>query len=624
MSKAKTKELAKKIVKASDAYYNGDPIVSDKVWDAWFDELKKLDPDHPVVTGVGAIPVSEWKKVAHEVPMGSLNKVNTPEELQEWVDTDCKGEKEYLGTEKLDGISLSMKYEDGVFQQGLTRGDGETGEDISVNVKRMKGVPEKLKDSFSGHIRGEIVLLKSDHKKHFPEQANPRNAASGIAKRLDGDGVDHLSVKCYNVEGEDFKTELKAFERLDALGVDTPNYKKVTAKGAIKMWHDYQAKTRDSLDYEIDGLVFTVNDSAKKFSLGDKGRGPAGSMAFKFEAPTAETVIRKIIWQVGNTGRITPVAVFDEVDLLGAKVTRASLYNQAYIDEIGVGVGATVIVKRANDVIPRVEEVVKPGPHGVAKSPGICPECGTPTERHGEYLLCPNKVDCPPQVLGRISTWIAELGILEWGDKIIQKLIDAGMVEDVADIYNLTVDDIASLDRMGKRSAQNLVNELDKYRSVPLHNFIGGLGIENVATSTVKLVMGAGYDSLDAVKSASVSELEGISGFGNIKATALHNGVKNNADRIQDIINAGVKVKDKVKGVLSGQSFCFTGKSELPRKNLQKLVEENGGEVKKSVGKGLSFLVLADPNSTSAKAKAAKKNGTELLSEEGFMEMVNG
>jgi len=535
---------------------------------------------------------------------------------------------DFLATEKLDGISVSLKYIDGKFFQALSRGDGETGEDISVNVKRMKGVPEKLNSKFSGHIRGEIVLFKSDHKKHFPEHANPRNAASGIAKRLDGDGVNHLSVIAYKIEGEDFKTEEDSFKRIDALGVNTPNYKLVTAKGAVKMWHDYQAKTRDELDYEIDGLVFTVNDCVKQFALGDRGRGPAGAMAFKFEAPTAETIIRKVTWQIGNTGRITPVAEFDVVDLLGAQVTRASLYNQAYIDELGVGVGSTVIVKRANDVIPRVEEVLHSGPNGVAKSPRVCPECGTPTKRQGEYLICTNKEDCGPQVLGRVSTWISELGILEWGDKIVQKLIDVGMVEDIADIYDLTLGDISSLDRMGERSAKNLMNELDKYRSVPLYNLIGGLGIENVGTSTVKLVMKAGYDSLEEMQKISISKLENISGFGEVRAKAFYNGVRDNADRIQGIFNSGVKVKAKIKGVLTGKSFCFTGKSTLPRAKLQKLAEESGGEVKKSAGKGaksVSFLVLADENSTTSKAEAARNNNvTTLISEEVFVKMAEG
>lgn len=620
MSKTRIKNLAKKIVKASHDYYNGTPSVSDKVWDAWFDELKKLDPDHPVVTGVGAIPVSEWKKVQHEVPMDSLNKVNTEEEFIDWVNTNCKGVDEFVASEKLDGISVSVKYIDGKFHQALSRGDGVQGEDISQNVKVMEGIPEKLKSNYSGHVRGEIILRKSKHKEYFPDYANPRNAASGIAKRYDGDGCEHLTVLFYSAEG-DFKKESDVFKKIEKLGLNTPFWKIVDAKGALAVQKDYQDSTRESLDYDIDGMVYSVNDLATKIAMGDKGRGPAGSIAFKFEAPSAETIITKIVWQVGNTGRMTPVAHFKTVDLLGTKVSKASLYNYSYIKDLGVGVGATVIVIRANDVIPRVEEVVTP--KNVEKFPDVCPECGTKTFRDGEYIRCPNKETCPPQVLGRVSTWVKELGIMEWGDKVVKKMIDAGLVEDVADIYKLNKDQIASLDKMGAKSADVLLKELDKYREVPLYNLIGGLGIDNVATSTVKLVMGAGHDSLDAIKKLSVSQLENIDGFGSIKAEAFYDGVHENEERIQEILDSGVSIKAKVKGVLSGKTFCFTGSSSKPRKVLQKIVEDAGGEVKKSVGRGLSYLVVADPSISTSKTKAAQKNNTRVLSEDEFLKMAN-
>lgn len=618
MSKARIKTLVKKIVKASHDYYNGTPSVSDKTWDAWYDELKKLDPENSVVTGVGAIPVSEWKKVEHEVPMGSLNKVNTEEEFNSWVKTDCKGVNEFVVSEKLDGISLSVKYENG-FVQGLTRGNGIEGEDISQNVKMMEGVPDKLKSDYTGHVRGEIVLKKSRHKEHFPDYANPRNAASGIAKRYDGDGCEHLSVLFYSIEG-DFKKESEGFEKIESLGLTTPFWKVVDAKSALEVQEKYEEETRDSLDYEIDGMVYSVNDLAIKLAMGDKGRGPAGSIAFKFDAASAETTITKIVWQVGSTGRMTPVAHFKVVDLLGTKVRKASLYNYSYINELSVGVGSTVIVIRANDVIPRVEEVVKS--KGVEKYPELCPECGAKTLRDGEYIRCPNKENCPPQVLGRVSTWIKELGVMEWGDKVIKKMIDAGLVEDVSDIYILTKDQIASLDKMGERSAEVLLKELDKYREVPLYNLIGGLGIDNVATSTVKLVMGAGYDSLDEIKNLSVSKLEAIDGFGSIKAEAFYDGLIENEERIQNILDSGVSIKAKVKGVLTNKSFCFTGSSSKPRKVLQKIVEEAGGEVKKSVGKGLSYLVVADPSISTSKTKAAQKNNTKILSESDFLKMA--
>ena len=254
--------------------------------------------------------------------------------------------------------------------------------------------------------------------------------------------------------------------------------------------------------------------------------------------------------------------------------------------------------------------------------PKQCPSCFFPAEFSGEYLVCTNKQTCPAQKIGRLKVWIKELNILEWGEGILQRVIDAGIVNDVGDLYRLTVDQIKDLDRMGLRSANKLVKIMEQHKEIPLENLIGGLNIENVATTTTKLVIKAGYDTLDAIRNVSKADLERIDGFGSIKAKALYNGLRENQGRIQDILAAGVIVKAKIKGSLTGHSFCFTGSMDTPRPQLQKMVEENGGDIKKSVGKGLVFLVIADPNSTSSKAKAARKLGTKLISEKDFMKML--
>jgi DNA ligase (NAD+) len=355
----RARELIRNIAKADDDYYNkSKPTVSDAVYDAWRDELKELSKRQALdkkllqkieytLSRVGINAVSEWKKVRHTVPMASLNKVNTAAEFEAWA-RECRT-KDILLTEKLDGISVDTYWVDSVLKQALTRGDGDTGEDITVNVRKMKGIPTKLKGKFTGHVRGEIVLLRSDHKKHFPEYANPRNAASGIAKRYDGVGSEHLSVKMYTDASSDHhRTEEEMFQHLKGLGFDTPWFgicKDVVA--VLAKYKKYEASIREELDYEIDGLVARVNDMAAQIALGDMGRGPKGQIAFKFAAETRESTLRKIIWQVGSTGRVTPVAEFDEVQLVGAKINRASLYNASYIRELGLGVGCKIIVSRA-------------------------------------------------------------------------------------------------------------------------------------------------------------------------------------------------------------------------------------------------------------------------------------
>ena len=616
-----TQSLSKKILEARAAYYNGNPIMPDAEYDRLETQLRNKDPENPILKTVGA-PVPEksaWTKVRHLINMGSLNKVNLPEEFDNWH-KKCGSAKQLLTNEKLDGISISLKYDNGNLIQALTRGDGSIGEDITRNAKKFKGVPHKLNEDFTGHIRGEVLLFHTDWKQYVPEMANPRNAASGIAKRIDGNQSECLTVIAYTIEGKDFKTEDAALEYMKSLGFNIPNYTVGDISHAKKQWQQYMDKTRKELDYDIDGLVIRINDRAQQFTLGEENHRPKGAIAFKFEPPEAITVVNNIICQVGDTGRITPVAEFGVVDL-GVDVKRASLHNFSLVTQLGINIGADIIVERANDVIPYVKQVTKkcgdPFP-----PPGKCPACGTKTKFIGEYLICPNKKTCPPQVIGRLNKWIKELGILEWGESILTKLIEAGKVSDVADIYTLKATDITSLDRMGEKGAKNLLDELDKYRTIALENFIGGLCIEGVATSSARAIIDAGHDTLDKILGLSVNELEAIPGFGEKKAQAFHDGLIENADRIEDIIKAGVKIKDRVKGSLTGKSFAFTGSANTPRALLQKMVEDAGGVVKKTVGAGLSYLVIADVSSTSSKAQAARKLGTTLISEDDFLVMV--
>lgn len=617
----KIKELADKITQARHDYYNGQPTISDKEFDRLVDTLTKLDPNHPAVTSVGApVIVSEWQKVKHSVAMGSLNKINTIDQLKKWA-SNCNATK-FLLCEKLDGLSVSTQWENGKLVLGATRGDGHIGEDITKNVLRMKGIPEKLKKNFTGHLRGEILLKKSDHKEYFSEYANPRNAASGITKRFDSEGVEHLTVMMYKVEGKDFKTELDQFEFIDTLGVITTPYTYCgSIQDIIDVYELYSSKKREKLDWDIDGLVLRVLDMAEQEALGERNHRPFGQIAFKFEAEEAETILRNIVWQVGNSGRITPVGEFDTVELGGAKVSRASLYNYSYIKELGLDIGASIIVVRANDVIPRATEVTKPT-GTIAKYPKKCPDCGHNTEMNGEYLICQNKATCPAQKVGRINSWINELNILDWSEKTVQKFIDAGLVNDVADLYKLKKEQIENLDRMGPKLAEKMIKILDGHREVSLHNFIGGLGIEGVATSTAKSVIDAGYDTVDAFLSMSISDFKAIPKFGDIRAEAFYNGLKENKNRIKDILEAGVKIKARPKGNLKNKSFCFSGSSSLPRTQLHQLVEDNGGNVKKNIGRDLDFLVLADSSSTSSKAEGARKIGVKIISEEEFMAML--
>jgi DNA ligase (NAD+) len=626
MSENRIKELSDKISQARDTYYNPNCqvklVVTDKVYDAWVDELRVLDPKNKAITAIGAPVNSEWKKAKHQIPMGSLDKVNLPVEFEKWANDTAKDEELFV-TEKLDGLSIEVIYEEGDLVQAITRGDGETGEDVTVNVVKMGGVQSKLVDKFTGSLRGEIIMTKSNHKKFFPEKANPRNAASGTCKRLDGVGVEKLDILFYQALGDvDFKTEVEQFKWLAKQGVRTPNYwVKKNASEVNAHWRDYQDTKREKLDYDIDGLVIRLNDLPKQMAKGDKDLRPLGAIAFKFDNETRESIIRDIVWQVGNSGRLTPVATVDPVILVGAVITRASLYNLAYIEDLGLDVGATVLVARANDVIPRIEELVK-GVGTIAEAPMHCPACLGKTEMQGENLVCTNSEKCPAQVIGRIKNWISELNILEWGDTLIERLVESGKVKNVADLYKLSVDDLASIDRMGKKSAQKCYDTLWASKTIPLEVFLGALSIPMIGQSTIKSIMSAGCDTLAKFGQLQAVHFEQVPGVGPTKAKSLADGLLANQQLILDILNAGVEIKEKVVGVLSGKSVCFTGSMKNKRSVLEKMAADVGADVKSSVGKGLTYLIIADPNSTSSKAVAARKLGTKLISEEEFLDLV--
>jgi DNA ligase (NAD+) len=636
VSKKELKELLEQIDNCDEEYYNNNnKLIQDPEYDILkvqlrtmyinFIQKNKSDKSfaakiEDALSRVGAPPPKDgkWPKVEHEVSMPSLNKVNIPDEFIKWSSTRCNSE--FLITEKLDGISISLKYDNGKFVQGSTRGSGEIGEDISRNVIKMQGVPLELNNNFTGYIRGEIILRHSDWKEHFPEMANPRNASSGIAKRIDGQGVQHLSVIAYTIEGKDFDYEEQAFNYIENLGFDIPNYIIGSSDIVLKQWQEYMNRKREKLNYDIDGLVIRINNRSVQFALGEENHRPNGSVAFKFEAPEAETIIRNIVCQVGDSGQITPVAEFDEVELMGAKIKRASLHNFTIVKELKINIGSRVVVSRRNDVIPYIEKVIN-GNDKYFNSPCKCPICSVNIIESGEYIKCPNN-DCPSKVIGRLNKWISELGILEWGESILVKLIDSGLVKDVDDLYKLSVDDISKLDRMGQKSAENLINELNKFKSIYLENLIGGLCIDGVATSTAKSIISEGYDTLLKIYKLSINELENIPGLGEKKALIFYNGIHKNEERINRILAAGVSLKEKIKGNLSGKSFCFTGKSEIPRAKLQKMVIDTGGEIKKTVSKDLDYLVMESSNSTSSKAEAARKNNITLISEKQFLEMV--
>lgn len=630
-------DLATRLQAASNAYYNGVPVLSDAAFDALRDELAKLDPTHPFLKVVGAPVLSGgWQKTKHVIPMTSLNKVTNEAEFRAWGPnrhTMCI-------TDKCDGLSISLVYENGLLVRGVTRGDGEIGEDITRNVKLMKGAVQRLPgtwpDGFACpqwvFVRGEIIIRHGDFAQYFPGESNPRNSASGTAKRQsDPDKCKHLTILAYQLFMGGAAPALKSMELdlLVKLGFQTPRMTAASsADDVMKVYQQYVATDRKALDYDIDGLVIDVNDRDVREGLGELNARPAGSVALKFPYDSKETTLRNIRWQVGASGRLTPVAEFDVVNLAGAMVKQASLHNLSIINDLWPKTmypcaGDKVLVSRRNDVIPYLEEVLHVlGQGTVFVAPTKCPVCGSAVLLDGEYLICTGKDDCPAQVSGTIRRWIQKIGVLHFGESLIDLLCESGRINNIADLYRLDAKDVALMDMGGRRvggTADKAFNNLRAKMTLPLHVFVGSLGIPNVGRTTVQTIMQGGFDSLAKMSKATPAQIAAIPGIGQSTAEAFCDGFWDRLDNglITDLLGVGIRIEKPKTGTLSGQTFCVTGFRDAA---LDAAIEAQGGTMKTSVSKGLTTLITKEANSTSGKAQTARKYGTEVV---GIDEMWN-
>jgi DNA ligase (NAD+) len=584
--------------------------------------------------------------------MGSLDKCQAQDEVDKWYkDTVGKlagavgqGElpalkQDFVISEKLDGISISLKYVKGKLVQALTRGDGETGEDILRNVKLMEGVPQKVRD-LTGYVRGEIILKKSKHKKHVPEYKNPRNAASGIAKReSDPKPCQYLTIVAYQIITQDHSLPSKAteFKLLAALGFIVPNWFLITGGSTYKpqggaeetckgnpvthIYDQYVYEDREALDYDIDGLVVEFNDYPSMEFLGEHGGRPKGARAFKFPHDAKPTTLKDIVWQVGNSGRITPVAIFDPVDLAGATVTQASLHNESNIKKLAsncpqglLGIDDQIMVSRRNDVIPYVESVLTPNQNTLRFAiPRKCPSCNHDTKKVGEYITC-NFSKCPAQISGAVKRWVKKLDIKDWGDTLIDALCDQGLVKSPADLYGLDAVTLSKLELSGKKvgmsTAKKVLNNLYAKKELRIADFVGSLGIHLCGRSIAQMIADAGYDTLEKMEDATVAQIAAIPRMGQTKAEAFVDGYQRCKKLIDDLLRAGVTIKAPIVGNLSGKSFCFTG---FRNKDLEDKVLNAGGAMKSGVSKSLNYLVAKNPKSGSGKVKKATGYGVTVI-----------
>lgn len=610
MKKKSAKFYTEILDKASKDYYLNQPSMSDEDFDNLLEEFKKIYPNHDYFKKVGSkIIESNFIKTKHQIPMGSLMKINQKEELDQWFLKYAK-KNPILWSEKIDGLSISLKFVDGSFTQAITRGDGEVGEDVTQNVNKMKFV-KKLKQKFSGHIRGEIFLKKSDFENHLNHFANPRNASAGIVRRLDGEQSEFLSIYCYWIEGN-FENESDRFKKIEELGLKTPNWGLCKNEDQIQsVWKDYEDKKRNDLDYEIDGICLYINDVSIQDELGIIDNRPRFARAYKFSPQSAVSKLLGINWQAGRTGRITPVAQIEPVNVAGAVISNVSLHNLAEINRLGIKKGSIIHVSRAGDVIPKITKALE-GKGGL-DIPHNCPACNHEVVREDIFLICPN-VLCSAKRIESLLFWIKTLDVKGFGDKMIAKLYEKKLVLEIKDFYKLTDKDIADLDRSGEKIAQKLIKALHDKKEIEAPIFLKALGIEDFGESVAKLILDK-YP-FSKIFNLNTKDLTEIHGIGPETAQKVVSGLKERKKEIDNLLKV-IKILEKSEGVLSGKSYCF---SEFRDKNLEMKIKSNGGTISDSVNKGLTALIVKNKNGTSSKIEKAKKYGIEVWNLEEALE----
>ncbi|MFO8147778.1 MAG: NAD-dependent DNA ligase LigA [Bacteroidota bacterium] len=655
-------QLRKELSEHNYNYYVLDkPVISDYEFDMKLKELQELEKKHPEffdpnspTQRVGGEVTKSFKTVVHDHPMYSLSNSYSKEELEEWEKRVMKlvdEPVEFACELKYDGASISLTYENGKFLKAVTRGDGVQGDDVSHNVKTIRSVPLILKGDVPERfdIRGEIVLPYEGFAKLNAERvelgeepyANPRNTASGSLKLQDSAEVAKRPLDCllYGITGNNLKltSHFQSLQKARDWGFKVPKEAAlVKSVDEVLDFVNYWEQHRHDLPYEIDGVVVKINNFRQQEELGFTAKSPRWAMAYKFKAEQVSTKLNKITYQVGRTGAITPVANLKPVQLAGTVVKRASLHNADQIAKLDIREGDTVFVEKGGEIIPKIIGVdfTKRDPETEeTKYITHCPECETQLIRNeGEAQhYCPNYNGCPPQIIGRIQHYISRkaLDIEGLGGETVALLVNAGLIHNYADLYTLKKEDILPLERMAEKSAENLIQGIEKSKEIPFPRVLFGLGIRYVG-ETVAKKLARHYKNIDALSEALEEDLINVDEIGERIAQSVTDffASEENQEMIRRLKEYGVNMEISAEKLanqtdkLQGESFVISGVFEsVSRDQLKKMIEDNGGKVSSSISSKTSYLIAGENMGPSKLAKA-EKLGTKILSEEEFLEML--
>jgi len=656
-------DLRKKLNDHNYNYYVlNDPIISDSEYDVLLRTLQDIEEQYPgLVTEdsptqrVGASPIDAFESINHRVPMLSLENAMDSDELISYYNRTKKGLRnvsdiDFIAEPKLDGIGVELVYENGKLKYGLTRGDGIKGENITQNLKTINAIPLSLRTNQRPapnllEVRGEVFMLKDEFKElnnHRSDSelsifANPRNAAAGSLRQLDSSVTASrpLSIYCYEpgeIDGEDFDTHQDFLNALTDWGFPVNNEIILTKNiDEIVSYHNMLEAKRNDLPYEIDGTVFKVNNIEKRNTLGSRSRSPRWAIAGKFKAEQVTSKVIDIIASIGRTGAITPVAKLKPVNVGGVVVTNATLHNQDEIDRKDVRIGDTVWVQRAGDVIPEVVKVVqskRPSSTCRYKLPSSCPECKSEIVRpKGESVARCHNLSCPAQIKGRIKHFISKggLDIDGFGEKLVDQLVEKNIIHTFDDIFKLSFDELVDLDRMAKKSAENILASIESSKKTTFAKFVYALGIRNVGSHLSKVLESKYSSNLRRFQQATFEELELINEVGPIVAEGIVQfwSDESNLAIIDSCINYGIKFEE-ASGPISQKfenlSFVFTGTlTSLTRSEAKRIVESNGGRVNSAVSNNTNFVVAG--KSAGSKLEKAGLLGVKIITENEFLEM---
>lgn len=652
------KELRDKLNYHNHRYYVLDsPEISDYEYDMMLRELEELEEAHPEFKSessptqrVGGEALKEFKQVVHVVPLQSLQDVFSFEELKEWherVSAMLNHNPEYIVELKIDGLSVALLYENGILIRGATRGDGNVGEDVTLNLKTVNSIPLEIKDSNLLEVRGEVYMprnsfLKLNEKRDElgqPIFANPRNAAAGSLRQLDPKitAKRHLDIFVFNVqryEGKPFATHIEGLEYLKTLGFKV-SPERVFCTTIDEVWDtiNKMGEMRGELPFDIDGVVIKVNSIPDREALGSTAKTPRWSVAYKFPPERKKTKVREIAVNVGRTGVLTPMAILDPVRIAGSTVSRTTLHNEDYIREKDIRTGDIIIIQKAGDVIPEVVESLKgerDGSEVIFKMPEVCPSCGAPVERiDGEVAYRCTNVACPAQQSRAIEHFASRdaMDIDGLGPQIIAALLDTGLIHDSSDLYYLKFEDIIKLERMGEKSAENLLNAINESRGRDIDRLINALGIRYVGQKGAKNIA-THFGSMEKLMESEKEDLLAVEDIGERTADTIYDFFRNdrNIAFIERLQNAGVNMVSKRRNsekpqIFSGQTFVLTGTlSRYKRDEAARIIESMGGRVSGSVSKKTSFVIAGEE--AGSKLVKARQLGVKIINEEEFIKMI--